>query len=118
MCEGQWLVLALVILSNFDLEAAGMAVNVLVVVIMSEVTWGCSVMENSSRSNVAGRLQRCWQQSAAAVTHIDMAPILVGKDLYKYKPDEDLEAHTDMYSSGLKCPVAEVYFANFSLTQT
>lgn len=38
--------LALVIVNNFDVEAAGVAVNVLVVVIMSEVTGGCSLMEN------------------------------------------------------------------------
>lgn len=61
---------ALVILSDLDFEAAGVAVDVvLVVVFMSDATGGCCLMENSSRCNVTGKLWSCWQQSAAAVTY-------------------------------------------------
>lgn len=61
---------ALVILSHFDVGADGVAVNVvLVVVIMSEIAGGCSLMGNSSWCNVAGKLWSCWQKSAAAASN-------------------------------------------------
>ena len=62
--------LALVILSNCDLGAAGDEVNlVLVNVIMCEITGGCSLKDKSGRCHVVGKSQSCWQQSAAAVTY-------------------------------------------------
>lgn len=60
---------ALVILRNLDLEAAGIAVNVTPVVVVSEVGGGCSLVENSSWCNVTSRPGSCWQKSAAAVTY-------------------------------------------------
>lgn len=102
--------LALVMLSNCDLEAVGSAVNVvLVVVIMCEAAGGCSLLENSSWCNVTCKLGSCWQQSAAAVAYWHRTDF-GNTDTYKDIPDEGVRAHMDTNPSGLKCPIAVVCF--------
>lgn len=62
---------------QFDVGAAGVAVNaVLVVRIMSQPAGGCGLMENCGWCNGTGKLWSSWQESAAAVM-TDIALILI-----------------------------------------